>query len=238
MSSSQNGSTSQCKHVNARPIPAPTQGVHDNISSKVSTRKTKGSIKKEESKYNDTYDESLPLIDSQHINDHDVLLGRNSNCYNHRGNKKFRFLTNQNVERFAAATLRTDKANVVSSIIEAIHSNGGRFLKQESRSKKWYVVSSNKTRSKTSHALRDVMAQQSKAQHRPKRNEKSSARYEGHTQLSNGILPEIPLRPAGGLLKQSASLVNNCSSGESIVSDSAIDEYNEATLASLNFDER
>ena len=101
----------------------------------------------------------------------DVLAGRGAKSNQHLGNKLFRSLVKQN--RGLYQQLKENNAHKVilaESIIAAIHTRGGRFLKQQRhshscqttsssssvRSFKWYELTKEEAITKTQQALREI----------------------------------------------------------------------------------
>lgn len=177
------------------------------------------------------YDHEYEFVD---VSENDVLCGREKVCFHHIGNRRFRLLINSCIERFGMSTSRAQKGVVVQSIVDSISAKGGRFLKQDTSSKRWYVVE-EKAREKTNHALRDGLANQLKGlQHfRPAvRQHDAQGEQQVHSWDDDAELMQTAVR----LHEASTSaLVRNASSG-STVSESALDDYNEIPLARLVFD--
>jgi len=89
--------------------------------------------------------------------DFDILLGRGKTSFNHVGNRRFRVFIGLHLRRYMDAQSRMEKTLVVNSVVEAIQEAGGRFLKQDAKSKKWFQVNSKMAREKVGHALRDAV---------------------------------------------------------------------------------
>lgn len=88
----------------------------------------------------------------------DILCGRDKRSYNHVANRRFRFLTALNVDRYRDAVNRRNKTLVVHSIYNQIIESGGRFLVRRCYNDDHYVLLSDKAaREKISHALRDKL---------------------------------------------------------------------------------
>jgi hypothetical protein len=90
--------------------------------------------------------------------DFDILLGRGKTSFNHVGNRRFRVFIGLHLRRYMDAQSRMEKTLVVNSVVEAIQEAGGRFLKQDGRSLKWFQVNAKMAREKVGHALRDAVA--------------------------------------------------------------------------------
>jgi len=89
---------------------------------------------------------------------HDVLLGRGAACWNHPGNRAFREIVGKYLMPYENAKLRVEKSNIVSTILEEVRSNEGRFLKKGINSKKWHLVEQRQAVEKIGHAIRDKKA--------------------------------------------------------------------------------
>jgi hypothetical protein len=89
--------------------------------------------------------------------DEDILCGRGKACGKHPGNKKFSAAIRANLQTYGEAPKRVDKSNVVVSIIRSLRENGGRFIKQDKRSKQYYELTDGQAHGKTGHAIRDLI---------------------------------------------------------------------------------
>ena len=89
---------------------------------------------------------------------HDVLLGRAAACWNHAGNRAFRDIVAKYLIPYENTKLRAEKSHIVSTILEEVRSNHGRFLKKDTKSKKWHLVEQRQAVEKIGHAIRDKKA--------------------------------------------------------------------------------
>jgi len=97
-------------------------------------------------------------ISSQSIREEDVLFGRGKKSNNHTGNKYFRELVSRMTPHYRDCS-RVQKTALSSSIVNAIHNKGGRFLSPVScNSNVWVEMTGVALRKKTSQALRDSIA--------------------------------------------------------------------------------
>ncbi len=89
-------------------------------------------------------------------NKNDVLCGRGGHSNKHPGNRLFRRLVNANKALYQqTSSEETSHKQIVSlSIVEAIHNQGGRFLRKQLG--EWVVISSRQAYIKTSQALRET----------------------------------------------------------------------------------
>ncbi len=86
----------------------------------------------------------------------DVLCGRGGQSNKHPGNRLFRRLVNANKALYQQTPIddHSQKQSVSLSIVEAIHNQGGRFLRKQLC--EWVVISSRQAYIKTSQALRET----------------------------------------------------------------------------------
>lgn len=77
-------------------------------------------------------------IDSPSTND--ILFGRDSDSWNHEGNRRFRIVVANYQDEYHATTARTKKVEIVAKIVEELRGSGARFLKRDSKTKKWFEV--------------------------------------------------------------------------------------------------
>ncbi len=73
--------------------------------------------------------------------DEDIVCGRGKAGGKHPGNKKFSAAIKANLQTYGKASKRVDKSNVVVSIVRSLRENGGRFIKQDKRTKQYYELS-------------------------------------------------------------------------------------------------
>jgi hypothetical protein len=80
------------------------------------------------------------------------------------GNKRFRDAVTSALHDYMEASNRFEKSLVIASIVDIIRATGGRFLKWDFQMGKWYELSSQQSKEKVGHAIRDaVSAYESKA---------------------------------------------------------------------------
>ncbi|KAI2510739.1 hypothetical protein MHU86_3687 [Fragilaria crotonensis] len=84
---------------------------------------------------------------------YDVLCNRSRKAFNYIGNRRFRILVENNSESYSKTTSKAERSRIVLSIVETIHSAGGRFLSKAENST-WAEVSLTKAKEKVGHALR------------------------------------------------------------------------------------
>ena len=76
-----------------------------------------------------------------------------------QGNQRFRKLVSARAEDYAAASTRTDKTFIVTSIVSEIRKGApkGGFVKKDSTTGRWYEVGDFNAHEKTSQMFRDVL---------------------------------------------------------------------------------
>jgi len=98
-----------------------------------------------------TISQFSPVVPSES----DVLCGRGRQCFEHEGNKRFRYIVAANLQEYLTAKTRQDKTLVVYTVIYEVLENGGRFLKRDSHGQ-WYDSGMRGAKEKVGHALRDA----------------------------------------------------------------------------------
>jgi hypothetical protein len=90
--------------------------------------------------------------------DWDVLCGRGGESNNFVGNKKYRKIVNERKEAYRSIPLKQRKAKTafVRSIVQHVNNCGGRFVDLDESTGRYYVVTMEKARKKTSQALRET----------------------------------------------------------------------------------
>jgi hypothetical protein len=102
----------------------------------------------------------LPL--SFKPNDVDILCGRGKVCSNRRGNKYYTTVTQNYIQDYIRATTRLQKSIVVSNVLKEVTKSGGRFIKVDKSTKRWYQMTPEQAHDKTGHSIRDFIRQQEK----------------------------------------------------------------------------
>jgi len=87
----------------------------------------------------------------------DVLSGRGGGTNNHPGNQVFRRLCDERRPKYVLAR-KMEKREIARSIVAAVRSRGGRFLKKNEKTGEWFDIGDAKATSKTSQALREGLA--------------------------------------------------------------------------------
>lgn len=100
---------------------------------------------------------------------YDVICARGKEAKNHKGNKRFRVLIQESLEKYSEAKTKIEKSIIVSDIVSAIREaspNGG-FVKEENGV--FYDVGDRIAREKTGQSLRDSLHSQYKSSTKAKR---------------------------------------------------------------------
>jgi hypothetical protein len=90
------------------------------------------------------------------VTDLDCVLGRGGKSNHHPGNKRYRSEV-QHLQKWYKSSGKAEKTDLAQCLVNFVHSYGGRFVKQEKSTGRWYVVSNLVARRKASQALREHM---------------------------------------------------------------------------------
>jgi hypothetical protein len=74
------------------------------------------------------------------IRDVDYLVGRGGHNTRHPGNQAYLDQKDRLQESYTNAKTRSDKHQVSKDLVHWVHARGGRFLKRDSVTRKWYIV--------------------------------------------------------------------------------------------------
>jgi hypothetical protein len=91
------------------------------------------------------------LPDNYGPHEHDVLIGRGRRVDNHKGNHRFKSLIRTHGAAYYNARTKTTKTSIILHIFQNIKrtaeaEGGGGFIKQESSSKRWFVIDDSSAR--------------------------------------------------------------------------------------------
>jgi len=95
------------------------------------------------------------LISEEEITDRDVICERGGKSNRHAGTKKYRGMIERFKPQYQSLSSKTAKTNLSRKIISQIQENGGRFLKKDEKSQKYFVLSAVETTKKVSQAMRE-----------------------------------------------------------------------------------
>jgi len=78
----------------------------------------------------------------------DVICARGKHALEHPGNRRFRAMIENNLQRYSAATTKFEKSMIVSSIVDAVRTSSpdGGFIKEKNG--QWYEVGDHVAREK------------------------------------------------------------------------------------------
>ena len=83
-----------------------------------------------------------------------ILSGGKSN--HHAGNKKFRQVVSEMKESYRSAEYKTAKTELSLAIVDHVCDCGGRFIKKDATTGRYYILDKIEARKKTSQALRET----------------------------------------------------------------------------------
>lgn len=90
------------------------------------------------------------------IRENDVLCGRGGKSNHHIGNKKYRQVVSEMKQGYRGISAKTAKTDLSRQIVDHVLEYGGRFLKRDASSGRYYILKHNEARKKTSQALRET----------------------------------------------------------------------------------
>jgi hypothetical protein len=85
----------------------------------------------------------------------DIICGRHKLAFNHLGNRRFRALVGDALQKYFAFPRRDQRSKLIQEIISFVESSGGQFLKC-SKHGSWLELDATEKRNKVGHALRDT----------------------------------------------------------------------------------
>lgn len=89
------------------------------------------------------------------ITELDVLCGRGGKANHHLGNKLYRKLVCDAKEKYRNTSDKDEKTDMSRSIVDQVFAYGGKFVKKDPGSSRFYVLTKAEARIKTSQALRE-----------------------------------------------------------------------------------
>lgn len=92
------------------------------------------------------------------IQDWDVLCGRGGKSNHHSGNKRYRHVVSEMKNMYRQTEAKQVKTDLSRAIVEHVCNYGGRFVKPEAATGRYYVLDKAEARKKTSQALRETKA--------------------------------------------------------------------------------
>uniref|UniRef100_A0A7S1YF18 DUF6824 domain-containing protein n=1 Tax=Grammatophora oceanica TaxID=210454 RepID=A0A7S1YF18_9STRA len=88
----------------------------------------------------------------------DVLCGRGGKSNHWQGNKRYRQVISDMRRKYRGIHTKTDKTSLSRAIVDYVNNYGGRFLKKDQASGKYFEMSKAEARKKTAQALRETKA--------------------------------------------------------------------------------
>ncbi|CAB9510448.1 expressed unknown protein [Seminavis robusta] len=115
--------------------------------------------RKRKSKDDDSSDdESAGKVFIPEIRDLDILCGRGGKSNHHFGNKRYRQVVSEMKMMYRSTEAKTVKTDLSRAIVDHVCSYGGRFVKKDDATGKYYLLTKAEARKKTSQALRETKA--------------------------------------------------------------------------------
>ena len=90
------------------------------------------------------------------IRESDVLCGRGGRSNHHPGNKRYRRVISEMRYMYRNTAAKSNKTDLSRAIVDHVCQYGGRFIKKEESSGRYYVLTRGEARKKTSQALREA----------------------------------------------------------------------------------
>jgi hypothetical protein len=87
----------------------------------------------------------------------DVLCGRGKALARHPGNLRFAKTVRANLRLYSISKKRSDKTLVVAAVVSTLREQGVRFIKKDSKSTAYIVLSEEQAKEKAGHAIRDLL---------------------------------------------------------------------------------
>ena len=91
------------------------------------------------------------------IRDTDVLCGRGGRSNHHIGNKRYRLISEMKIT-YKGTEAKSNKTDLSRASVDHVCRYGGRFIKKEESTGRYYVLTRGEARKKTSQALRESKA--------------------------------------------------------------------------------
>lgn len=95
----------------------------------------------------------------------DVLCGRGQTNVSHDGNQRLRDTICLHLDTYVSAKSRLEKTLLVAEIVKGVQESGGKFLRKDRKSGKWFDIGEKRSCEKVGHALRDAHAERIKNGH-------------------------------------------------------------------------
>lgn len=132
-------------------------------------------------------------------NKFDVICGRGRSAYLHAGNKRFRRVVEHHIVAYNKASSRQEKSSVVSSIIDAVQSDGD-FVR-ELPDGSWERVNNRMVREKCGQGLRDFLHRKYRSSTQAKQAKRKLNLEEESVQMMDTIQSNAEIRSVLSQLK-------------------------------------
>jgi len=165
----------------------------------------------------------------------DVVCARGKSFWDHKGNQKYRVLIAKSTEKYASTNNKLARTLIVSEIIEAIHTSGGRFVKKvgNGREESWTEVSEILAREKVSQSLRDGLSSKYRSS--------TKAKKERRNQVCEKITDDITqvIQSNSFVAKRINELMSEsqrCDSADDVFFENSLSQFNADILESIKQD--
>lgn len=95
------------------------------------------------------------IVYFEKLRDSDVLCGRGGRSNHHPGNKRYRQVISDMKNTYRSTEKKLKKTDLSRTIVDYVHSYGGRFVKKDAASGTYIALTRSEARKKTSQALRE-----------------------------------------------------------------------------------
>lgn len=141
----------------------------------------------------------------------DVICGRGRSTYQHAGNKLFRKIVEQFLERYSNATSKLGKSQVVSDIVSSVRNYGGDFVKLSKESGTYESVAERIVREKVGQGLRDALHTEYKSSTAAKRRKRDAQKAQYNHVISRIVSQNVNVN---AIISSVAVKVNGAGSDE------------------------
>jgi hypothetical protein len=141
------------------PVVSPPSGSLNKATVKLSVDEVAQCASKAESvDQSSSVEGETPTMFIDTIQEWDVLCGRGGRSNHHPGNKRYRHVVSEMKMMYRRSEAKAIKTDLSRAIVEHCCNYGGRFIKTDSKSGRYYILTKAEARKKTSQALRETKA--------------------------------------------------------------------------------
>jgi len=165
----------------------------------------------------------------------DVVCARGKSFWDHKGNQKYRVLIAKSTEKYASTNNKLARTLIVSEIIEAIRTSGGRFVKKagNGRDGLWTEVKEILAREKVGQSLRDGLSS--------KYSSATKAKKERRNRVCEKITDDITqvIQSNSFVAKRINELMDEsqrCDSADDVLFENSLSQFNVDILESIKQD--